>query len=271
MKTLVVYILILLVAIPAFGYEMESGQPYGMAETVMLSNPSGAGFLSCPVGIMQDRQFLFESGWQRRFELSDLDEVFFAAGYRRGKLAIGAEFSQMGKSDYYTEKILRSTATYYHKSFTASLIASGKIIDIGGGYGQLKAAGIGMAAGVHINRYHLGLVVDNINKPKIAENRDGENPLYEFYAEIEGGPFHSVMGKVRFEKDYDPGISLAQYIRVYDQHALFWGISHNPLTYGGGVELAYRSLRLVYSANYHPALGFTHNISVKFSTRKSEE
>jgi len=271
MKKYIITAIFILLAVSACGYEIDAGRSYGMAGTVMLSSPSAGGQLACPSGMLQNRKLLIESGWQRRFELAELDQLFISAGYRVGDISFSSGFSQFGKSDYYTEKIFRSTITYNYKIFTGSLIGSGKIIEVGETYDPLRAASFGLGAGVNYGIYHLGITIDNLNRPKIVEHREGENILFDIYAEIEGGSFHTLTGKIRFEKDHDPYVGFGQYIYLYGNHAFFWGISNNPLTYGGGVELAYRSVSFVYSANYHPTLGFTHNISINFVGGRKRE
>jgi len=265
-------LLIWLVMTPfAGGYEIDAGRSYGMAGTVMMSQPSAGSHLACPSGMVQKGQLLIESGWQRRFELSELDQLFLAAGYRVGDVSFSAGFSQFGESDYYTEKIFRSTISYNYKNFTGSLIGSGKILEIGGTYDPFRAASVGLGAGVNYGPYHLGVVVDNLNRPKIVDRREGDNVLFDIYAEIEGGSFHTLTARLRFEKDHETYVGIGQYIYLYDHHAFFWGISHNPLTYGGGAELVYRGISFVYSANYHTTLGFTHNISINFIGGRNRE
>ncbi len=271
MKTLSIIFGLILIAVSAHGYEIDAGRSYGMAGSVVLSEPSASGHLACPSAMLIRDRLLVESGWQRRFELAELDQLFLSAGYRTGSISFSAGFSQFGKSNYYTEKIFRSTVTYNYKYFTGSLIGSGKIVEIGETYDPLRAASIGLGAGVNYGVYHLGITIDNLNRPKIVENRDGENILFDFYAEIEGGSFHTVTGTIRLEKNHDPYVGFGQYIYLYGNHAFFWGVSNNPLTYGGGVELAYRGVSFVYSANYHPTLGFTHNISINFIGGRNRE
>lgn len=248
----------------ANAYDIFGGIQTGMAGTTVLSAPDATGLLYCPAGLIDEGQLIIESGWNRKFELSDLDRVFVSAGYGYRNLTGGIGFSQMGKSDYYTEKIVKFNVAYRYGIYSAGLITSGRIVEIGTDIGGLRAASVGLCAGVHYQRYHIAVVVDDINKPKIVENLEGENIKYNVYAEIEGGATHSITGRVIFEKYEKPRVSLGQYIRLMENSSIFWGISHNPLTYGGGIKIKYKEAWLAYSVSYHPALGFTHNVSIAY-------
>jgi hypothetical protein len=249
----------------ANAYDIFGGIQTGMGGTALLSTSVATGLLYCPSGHIDDGQLVIESGWNRKFELSDLDRVFISAGYRYGDLTGVIGFSQMGKSDYYTEKIVKFNLAYQTGIYSAGLITSGRIVEIGTDIDRLQAASIGLCAGVHYRRYHVAIVVDDINKPKIVESLEGENIKYNIYAEIDGGSMHSITGRVILEKYEKPRVSLGQYIQLAESNSLFWGISHNPLIYGGGLKIKYKEAWLAYAVSYHPSLGFTHNVSIAYS------
>ena len=104
------------------------------------------------------------------------------------------------------------------------------MVEIGRDLGNLRAAAIGFGGSYHFKNYYFGLTLDNINKPKIAENLEGENMLASVFAEIDGGERHSVTGQLIFEKYEKPRVSIGQYINVTKRNAIFWGLSQ-PLPY----------------------------------------
>jgi len=265
MKKAIIIILLVFIG-SADAYDIFGGMQNGMGGTVMFTSPDASALLNCPAGLINDRQIVFETGWNRKYELSDLDRVFISAGYRYRYLTAAVGFSQMGKSDYYTDKILKFNLAYRAKHYAVGLLTSGKIVEIGADMEKLQAASIGLCAGVHYKQYHIGIVVDDINGPKIVENLDGENIKYNVYAEIDGGAIHSITGRLIFEKYEKPRVSLGQHIQLTGRNSLFWGLSHNPLTYGGGVKILYSGASLIYSVSYHPALGFTHDVSITYAT-----
>jgi len=265
MKKAIIIILLVFIG-SADAYDIFGGMQNGMGGTVMFTSPDASALLNCPAGLINDRQIVFETGWNRKYELSDLDRVFIAAGYRYKQFTAVFGFSQMGESDYYSEKILKFNLAYRAKHYSAGLLTSGRIVEIGIDIGRLQAASIGLCAGVHYGRYHVGIVVDDINKPEIDDILHGENIKYNIYAEIDGGTIHSITGRLIFEKYEKPRVSLGQHIQLTGRNSLFWGLSHNPLTYGGGVRVLYSGASLTYSVSYHPALGFTHDVSITYAT-----
>lgn len=263
MKLLTIAILALLLPVFCHANDFDLGRRNGMGGTVLLSDPGGIDFLSCPTGMMTKGQPVFESGFQRKFELSDLDLGFLAGGYRSNNFSAMIGLSQFGKSNYYVEQNFKSALSYMYKYYTTAVIIGGRRVEIGSTARKISLSSIslGFAAGVNYKIYHLGLTLENINQPKLHENAIAEKTKYNMYAEIEGKGSYSLTGRLTLEKYEKPIISLGQYIRLYEHHALFWGISNNPLIYGGGIELSYSVFNFTYAASFHPVLGLTHNIS----------
>lgn len=261
----IITLLLILLPVYAGAYDLDGGRPNGMGGAAYLSEPDGSDLNLCPTLRIDKKRLLVSSGWQRKFELAEFDQVYLTGGYRTGRFSFTGGFSQFGKSGYYTEKVFRAALSCNFDYFAFGLIGSGKELEIGANGLKLRAASLGISAGTYYKRYYFGMVLDNINGPKLAELAEKDKLSLDLFAEIDGGEYHSITGRMRLEKGYDPILSLAQYIHLTDKQALFWGISHNPLTYGGGLEFEYKGFSIVYSANYHNTLGFTHNVSLNYS------
>ena len=261
MRTL---ICILIVMIPAmgFGYGITGGRDVGLGGAVLLSAPSASDLLACPFAMVDKNRLLVESGYSRKFELSDLDEIYACAGYRMGAVTATVGMSQFGKSDYYLEQLLRAGLAVNYKYYTVGLILSGKTVEFGNRADDFRAAAIGVTAGVNYGRYHFGLSADNLNHPKIAENSEADYRRVGVYLELEGPARYCLCGRLLMEEHAKPRATVAQYVRLYRDNALFWNVSTKPMTYGGGVEIAYSRLRVRYAVSHHPALGFTHAVSL---------
>ncbi len=267
MKTISTILILLLLLSAASAYEIDAGRRYGMGGCALLTTPTATNYVDCPIGLLQKKQLIVESGYQRKFELADLDKIFISAGYRLGDFSLSAGVSQFGRSDYYIEQTVRATLSYGYNKYVGALILSGRKLDITPTTGKisLSAASIGLAGGVHYKKYHLGISVDNINQPKLYDIDEKQNILYDFYGEVEGNGRFSLTARLTLEKYEKPVIAIGQYIRLAGHNALFWGISNNPMTYGGGVEVHYHGFGLIYATSYHPILGFTHNVSLNYS------
>ncbi len=271
MKTVLIIIFVLLMPTSLFAYDIEGGRQAGMAGTILLSRPSAYGLLNCPTNSLQPKGFVIESVASRKYGLADLDQVAILAAYRFKKMTWAFGFSQMGTPDYYTEKNIRAVLSYHQNSITAMLITSGRLIEIGDKYGKLRAASVGLGVSYYIDNHYFGLTIDDINKPKIAKNVDGENIKLNLYAEIDGGERHSVTGRLVLEKYEKPHLSLGQFINLTEKNGLFWGLSLNPLKYGGGFEIEHKRFSIVYGVSHHPVLGFSHNISLSYLAGRKDE
>lgn len=265
MKKLIIIIFVSLLAINSFGYDIEGSRQSGMAGTLILSSPSANALLNCPTGSLFPKQFVIESTGNRKYDMAELDEAALMVAYRFKNLTASLGFSRFGTPDYYTEKVFQATFGYHINSFTAILLTSGRFINIGGEYGGKFGAGsIGLGGSYKIDNFHFGLTFDDLNKPKIANGLEGENIKLNLFAEIDGGEKHSFTGRLILEKYEKPLMSLGQFINLKDQNGLFWGLSLNPLKYGGGFEVEYSGFRLTYGVSHHPTLGFSHYVSLSY-------
>jgi hypothetical protein len=258
-------IIIVLLVAPVQAYDISGGRQAGVAGAVVFSVPAASDYLICPSPNIDKGELLLESGWYRKFELSELDKVFLTAGYRYNNVSAGFGFSQFGESGYYTESVLRTVLIYHYKNIAGGLVASGRILEIGPNNDRFRAGSIGLSAAIKYRQFNLGMMVDNINRPRIADILEGENVVFSLFGEYDGGSKHSLVGGLKLEQGYDPRVSLGQFINFNDNNALYWGLSQNPLMYGGGFEFEYSDFTFVYALSFHPVLGFSHNVSLRFS------
>lgn len=233
MKRLLASIIIIFVT-SSSAHDIDGGRGFGLSGAILLSEVSATEFVSCPAGPMSSGRITMESGYVRRYDLSELDQyhIAVASEYKRFRFGVGA--SQFGKSDYYTEKILRMTLSYGIDSLSLGIIAGGKLVEFGNVDESYNSIGLGLAAGYRWNRYHVAVVADNINKPRLSSGSEPDYRNVNLYAEIEEAQYYSIVGRLCWE-DYSPvRATLGQIFHVMDEHLLMWGISSNPLTYGGG-------------------------------------
>lgn len=270
MRKIICFLAVLLTPIMAFAYELPAGRQIGLGGGILLSSPQAVDMLACPTGVGFNGQMLFGAGYVRQFELSDLDRVYAAGGYRYNNVIIYAGFSQLGRIDYYMEQIIRGVIGYNYNNITLAVNVSSKIIEIGSGERKtdLSAVALGFSAGINYGKYHLGIVGDNLNNPVLDENRDGDNKLLSVFGEIEGPSSFSLIGKVELEENEKAIYSIGQYFYLPGEHAIYLGIQSDPVMYGGGLDLSFAGFGITYAAKYHTALGMTHNISLTYGVGK---
>jgi hypothetical protein len=241
------------------------GRSSGMAGNVLLQNPNASDLLQCPAAFRGYDYFSAEAGYQRKYELADLDKFYFAAGYGTGNFTAILGGTQFGRSKYYIEQSLRAGLSYRYKYYNLALIGTIKRVEIDSRHGKidLNAFSLGLAAGWHYQRYHLAISADNLNRPVLDKNAEKEGLMVNIYGEIESGRGFSVMLRTTLEGSEKPIYALGQYFHI-NGHGLFWGIQSNPVKYGGGLDINYMNMKLTYAVNYHPVLGFTHNVSLGY-------
>jgi hypothetical protein len=268
MKKIVCMLSLIFLCGVAEGYEIAAGRYLGMGRTVILSEPSATDALLSSTPGVESGRLLIESGYHNRYDLPELDLSFLALGYRYGDLAASFGASQFGRSDYYSEKIWKAAVGYCFGVVSLGFHAGGKSVAFGDDYGSFSAVSYGAAIGAGYREYRIAIVGDNLNEPALAENVEPDPAVWNIYLEAKNPKAFSVTGRMTIEKDRKPSMALGQYFRLLKKSALFWGLSGNPLAYGGGVEIARSGLILNYSANYHPTLGLSHCVSLGFSWKR---
>ena len=271
MKNLIIIFIALLPLQIAGGFEIGSGRRSAAGGAVLLSSPTAGDIIDYPGIRIVRSALILESGFERKFELADLDLIYAGAGYRVGKFSFGAGISQFGRQDYYTEKNYKGSLSYTFAHFSFGAAASGKSVEIGEGYGNFSAFSLAASGALRHDKVYFALTVDNINRPSLDDDAPKENIATTLLTEISGSSRVSLLGRALLEKSKKPQLSLAQYIRLIEENALLWNITGNPLTYGGGVELQYAGFSINYAASYHPTLGFSHNLSLAYSNHNERE
>ncbi len=268
MRSKIIFFCILVFSVPVYSFDIGTGRLTGMGGTVLFSSPSASDYLACPAVILSERQLVFESDFQRKYDLTDLDKVsaVVAGRYRRFTGAVG--FSQFGRENYYTEKLIKGALGAQFGLMSLAVDISGRRIEIGDNHGWFNMASLGVTGGLNYERFHIGLTADDINQPAPIDGAEKYHTIIKIYAELEGPSTYSFTGRVALEKYEKPILAVGQYIRLQGKNAVFWGVSNNPLTYGGGIDLHYRGFRLGYAASYHPVLGMSHNLSLAFAWKR---
>lgn len=252
----------------AGAFDFGAGRNLGMGRMPLFSDPAASDALVCPGVDIKHQRVLIESGFQRRFELKDLDKVYAAAGYRYCFVYGAFGFSQFGRNDYYTERQWNGILGFRYRWLAIASIWGGKNIEFGNNYGKYSISSIGFGGGVNIKKVHFGFTADNLNKPRLTSAATAEQPNLGFFTEIEGTKDFSMTGRAIFKKYEKPSLAIGQFIRLIGANSVFWGIGGNPLTYGGGVGLHYSLFLINYAVSFHPVLGFSHNIAIGLAATK---
>ena len=247
----------------AFG--MIGSKGIGMGRTVVLSHSSATTLVNVPGGIVRSG-WMLEGGYNRRFELSDLDHLFLAGAVRWRNLTVAVGASQFGKPELYAEQLLKGSFAICHDSLVVGGSLSAMQVQIGGGYVALRAATCGLGVSYRTRRLLLAAEADNLTRPSLIHGSVKREPLYSVYAEMIGLGSYSVTARATLVKRQKPQFALGQVIRLSKRGSFFWGISTKPLEFGGGIELSIRSGTVSYATSIHPVLGFSHTVSFAYGS-----
>jgi len=263
MKTLQTSCLLLLLLVaPLQATEFISSRGEGLARTVTLSYPSASTLVNLPVADLPSGSWSVETGYNRLFELSDLDQVFVATAGRWRKVSVAVGLSQFGQSGLYTEKLMKGSLGIHLKQFAIGLTASGELVEIGDIYGDLRAAGLGVSAAYHWQWLRVAVMADDLNSPSLHEKSLDSKPRWNGYVEFRSKQSFLLTGRVLMQTDQTAQFAFAQWLNLSSQAAFYWGIQTEPLRYGAGIELEFRKMRFTYATSVHPTLGFTHTVAV---------
>lgn len=250
--------------------EFLSARGAGLGNSIILSQPTASALVNLPVMPVRQSAWRLESGYNRLFELSDFDQLFVAAAGRWRSFVGAIGISQFGQSDIYSEKLLKTSLALHSRMFALGVSLSGQMVEIGNGYGGLRAAALGLSAGFNSRRIFAALSVDDINSPRLHRTSLPIKPRYAAHFEFVGKQSFSLTGRLQVQPQQRPQFGIGQRIELSHRAAFFWGLQNAPLLYGGGVELDFRRLRFTYATAVHPALGLTHTLALSFGKRLSD-
>jgi len=248
-------------------FDFSSGRGIGLGQSVLLSETSASSLVNLPGAGINNNQWKMELGVNRKFELKELDEIIIAGALRKGKFSFSLGLSQFGYADLYSEKTVKLSSAYVINEISFGLSFSGLFLDFGGGYEGLSALTFGLSANYHKKNYYASFMADNLTLPKLEENSPEYRPKFNFYFEYDTQKSFSVTARTTFENRQKPQFALGQIIDISTDASILWGLSSEPLIYGGGLEYDFKSMLFDYTVSYHPVLGFTHGISITYGSK----
>lgn len=260
-----IILLFLLLPCGSHSFELMTGRQAGMGGTMLLSGSSASEIVNLSAGSLADGRFIIESGFRREFELKEFEQLFLAAAGRKGMFTIAAGLSQFGYQDFYAERIGRLMLGYHSDSLSVFSALSAKFLSFGGHYPGLNAVTAGVGAALRTKHLIAAVSADNLTSPTLTGSADRKTqPKYDLFAELRGRGAFSVTGRLTIEKGQKPQHALGQKIDLADRAAITWGISTEPLQYGGGLLVDYRTSTITYAVSIHPVLGISHTISFSY-------
>lgn len=246
------------------GFDMGTARSDGLGGAICLSEPTPAEIVQLPA-LKDSSSMTFQSWYRRQYEMKEFDQVYLAATMNREDWSLSAGLGQFGHADLYRELTARLGLAYHFRSWSVSAGWSGMIVDFGSDYDRLQAATLDLAAVWRTAPLFLALRGERLTSPRLDQHSSALEPRCSAYAEWQGPGAYQFVGRMTVEPKQKPQFGLGQIITLSTRSAFFWGIATEPTHYGGGLRLNLGRRQLSYTAAYHPALGFTHAVSVSIS------
>jgi hypothetical protein len=263
------YILLVVMALAPTGiyaFDLADSHAPALGQTVVLSQPTPTTLVNTPGGGIINRSIRFEIGYNRKYDLADLDRVFVAAATRRGPISAAIGLSQFGKSALYSEKALKGMISYQLGQAAIGLTGSAINVQFGSNYGQYWAGTFGAGLAVRSARLLGSVVADNLTRPKLFASALAYPRTARLNIELLTARLLSVTLRTTMTEHEKPRVGLGQRIPLSKVSALYWGVSTRPLEYGAGVDIGRKGMVFTYAAAIHPVLGFSQTISLSIGS-----
>jgi len=221
--------------------------------------------LSCPAVHRRPSRWGLAAGGALPYGLPDLAAASSAGYMAVGPLTLGLGLNSMG-SGLYRESRVKAVAAYDHRG----LITAGAALNLFHlairNYGSAIAVGLDGGLAASPSRYlSLGLVVNNINRPKMGQA--SQELAQEMMV---GGDYHplswasSSLG-LRMQRGWPAQLRVGQEFWILPHLALRFGYQNRPGALSGGFGLRFLSYALDYAVRTHPALGLSHCLSLSYT------
>lgn len=260
-RLLLTALVILTAGSPALSFDLGTSRREGQAGTVSLFDPAPTELLLVAGPSLARGHWLVETGYDRQFELSDLDQFFAAAAVRFGRFTVGAGAAQFGNSDLYAEKTLRLTVAGHLSLISVGASWSGRQLEFGGDYESLSAGSFSVHAVTVQPRIAIGLTAENLTAPTFDSESGKVKPSISSFAEVKGHRSFSLLGRVTMQETARPQLAIAQRIALAERSTFFWGYGTEPSKFGAGISLRISRTTVTYAGSYHPVLGFSFTLS----------
>lgn len=244
--------------------EFPNSHEMATGGTIQLSGSGPSTVVNAPGLRIENYEAGLELGYVRRYDLSDLDHLFVTGAGRYKKFSGGIGLAQFGKSELYTEKMVKGSLSFGMKAVSFGVSATVFQVEFGRNYGSWSASTFGAGVGYTGNRLRALLTADNLTRPKLFAGAVPYPLTGSWHLEWKTARNLSTMVRATKEENESVSYGLGQRIPLSNTSALYWGVSTRPVEYGGGLDIGTKWFTFTYSARIHPVLGFSQNVSIGF-------
>jgi len=252
---------------PTGAIDFPNSHDMAVGGTLILSGGAPTALVNAPGCAIGSYLTGLEIGYDRQYDLSELDHLFIAGAVRHKRFSGALGLSQFGKSDLYAERIIKASATYSTQALSFGLSATLFQAQFGRDYGEFHTTTFGAGLGYRKGRF-LGLALaDNLTRPKLFSSAEPYPRVGSVNLEWSTERRLAILARAVKTERQKIRYGLGQRIPLTRTSSLLWGISTRPLEYGGGIDIGAEWFTFSYAAKIHPVLGFSHNVSILLTHR----
>jgi len=132
-------------------------------------------------------------------------------------------------------------------------------------YGSTSTVGItaGIRAGIS-DQLTTGVVVSNINRPAVGENRNRLPQIIRAGVMYRPHPVLNIVAEIEKDVMFDPEFRFGAEYLFSGSFSVRAGMNDRPARAAGGFSVQHRSLQIDYGLQWHFELGQTHFITLSF-------
>ncbi len=254
-------LLFFVLEIDAENFPFPSGRMNGIGGTIVLSTSIASEQLTCGVSPGNNITLQADFGYQRKFNLKELDEIYTAFSYRLKNYTIVAGMSQLGEPDLYTLKKIRAGILFTKSFYTLGTLITSESHDFYNRYKSLRLLSYSLSLSIKQKYFIVSSVVDNLNKPSLTETSPQDELKVSIYGELLNVKKYKTTLMFSTQKGQQNKFGIGETVEISQSASLMFGFSTAPTQFGGGIEMRWKKKSVIYNSLYHPILGLTHSVS----------
>lgn len=229
-----------------------------------LSNPSSSAMISIPGLTTSESKYLFDIGWERKYQLRELDQMYLSVTVSTPIGSISAGFDQFGTTNLYQEKTARMVFSHPFGNVGGGILIEGSQVSFQEGFESLSRLSLGCGMSATYSSLTVAVAGYDLNSPSYADGSLAASPNGQVYVEYSGANNARASAYLKCSDQSKPQFGIGQRLSISSQADLLFGAETLPTEYSAGVHLKHGKSVFSYAATYHADLGISHVMSFGF-------
>lgn len=229
-----------------------------------LSNPSSTAMIAIPGLVATNSGYLFDIGWERKFQLKELDRMYLSTSMTTSFGSMSVGFDQFGLTDLYSEKTARLTLSHSFGNVGGGILLEGSQVSFARGYQSLSKASVGCGISASFSKLAFAIAGYDLNSPSYDSHSPATPRNGRIYAEYSGANRATASAYLGVTEKSKPQFGFGQRLSISESADLLFGAETLPTEYSAGLLFSHGKSLFSYAATYHADLGISHLMSIGF-------